>query len=323
MTTFQTMPVLREDFSYASDNIPELEQFQCAVINRHQVMLRWGVSNIIGSDFDIDDYTFIILRGFTDVGEFDEVTNELTGITEYLDEPESLFSLWRKMFYKLRMTHTPSGDTAEFGPISIHENSVPSQVASEIIRRHLMMLEKFPVGSLSYFFPQRQWGSRCTCWNPVRGRPNDEKHTLCMGTGWMYPYAETPTKFYGSMSPTVEIIQMADFELEIEDKQFWTVNYPDFKKRDVVLVPGLNGGMYRVENKKWIAAESGEIGVIQMIHLKPVEFSSPEQKQLNLTNDLAAIRDYMDIVWARSRKTWFGCRTGLPKARTSRINPDE
>jgi len=301
--------------------IPEFTQFQAIVINNIQVYLRWGVAETIGASFDINDYKFYVQRSHSDVDEFDEVTEALIGNTTWLDEPPSLLSMWRRVFYKLRIVHIASSEEMLLGPISIHEHSMPTAHCIAMIKRHNMYLERYPVGALAYAFIQRQWGSRCRCWNPIRGRSDNEKCTLCMGTGWMYPYNTTPIKFYINLNPDVEIIQMLDQEVERDEKQSWTSNFPDFKRRDVILVPGKNDSLYRVENKKWIAQERAEIGIVQAMHLVPFKPTDPESEVLNLSNDLAEVESYMDIVWSNSRKTYFGCRSGLPSVATSREHP--
>lgn len=301
--------------------IPEIVQFQAVVINNVQVYLRWGIDESVGALFDINDYEFYIHRSHSDVAEFDEVSDALTGITIWLDEPPSLLSWWRRIFYKLRIVHPSSGEEALIGPISIHEHSMPTPHVIAMIKRHNMYLERFPVGSLAYAYIQRQWGSRCRCWNYVRGRSDNDKCPICMGTGWMYPYNDIPVKFYTSLNPDVEILQMMDYEVERDERQGWTSNYPDFKRRDVILVPGKNDSLYRVENKKWIAQERSEIGVVQTMHLVPFKPTDPEAEALNLSRDLSKVDEYMDITWSHSRKTYFGCRAGLPNVYTSREHP--
>jgi len=300
-------------------NIPDITRFQAVVVNKFQVLLRWGVSEAVGQSYDINNFSFTVLRSHSDSGEFEEATVEMDGITEYLDQPQSLFSMWRRIFYKLRVKHKQSNEVSEFGPISIHENTVPSAHGAEIIRRHALLLEKYPVGALMYAFPQRQWGSRCYCWSPVRSRPSNDNHETCMGTGWIYPYSSVPVKFYGSLNPTNEILQIADYEVELDDRHFWTINYPDLKKRDAVLIPGLNNSLYRVHHKKWIASERAEVGILQLVHLTPIDPSEPEQKTLNLSGNLQDVRDYMDVVWNNSRKTYFGSRDECQTPSTTRV----
>ena len=301
--------------------IPEFDQFQAVVINNVQVYLKWGVNESSGALYDINDYLFYIQRSHSEIEQFEEVSEALVGVTVWLDEPPSLLSKWRKIFYKLRVVHPASGEELILGPISIHEHSMPTAHCIAMIKRHNMYLSRFPVGSLVYAYIQRQWGSRCRCWNVVRGRSDNDKCTLCLGTGWMYPYNETPIRLYVNLNPDVEITQIADFEIERDERQGWCGNFPDFKRRDVILVPGKNNSMYRIENKKWIAQERSEIGIVQAIHLIPFAPTDPEASILNLSNNVNEIEQYMDIVWANSRKTYFGCRSGLPSIEISREHP--
>lgn len=294
-------------------SLPEITQFQAVVINRLQVLLKWAVSDNLGSSYNINDYNFFIQRSYTDISEedaYEEFTEPLEGITEYLDEPQSLVSLWRRIYYRLRMVHKVTLEEQILGPIGIHENAVPTQHALAMIHRHNMYLERFPVGSLTFAFIQRQWGQRCSCWNPVRSRSDDTECLLCAGTGWYFPFNLVPIKSYICLNPDVELVDHADFEIEEDDKHAWASNYPDFKKRDIIIVPGKNNSMYRVKNKKWLAQERNEIGIVQALHLTNVCMTEPDRELLHVNiND---IKEYMDISWMHSRKTYFGCRTGLP-----------
>lgn len=303
------MELLTEKVS-SEGNIPEIARFQAVVINRYQVLLEWAVSENVGSSYDINDYEFFLHRSFSDVDEFEEFTESLNGITEYLDEPQSLISTWRRIFYKLRIRHKASGEEDLVGPVSIHEVNVPTQHVMAMIHRHNMFLERFPVGSLCYAWTQRQWGSRCSCWNPVTSMSDDTQCVRCAGTGWYFPYLSIPVQTYICLNPDVELLQIMDWEVEQDEKHCWCSNYPDFKRRDVILVPGKNNSLYRVHNKKWLAQERNEIGVVQALHLVAIDQSEPEVESLGI--DVSNIKEYMSIAWNHSRKTYFGCRTGLP-----------
>jgi hypothetical protein len=301
----------------SDSNIPQITRLQTVAINKNQVLIQWAVSDNIGSNYNINDYEFYLQRSFSDTDEFDELTEALEGITEYLDEPQTLARRWSRIFYKLRVKHKNSGEEQLFGPVSIHENSAsPSQHMIAAIQRHNMYLERLPVGSLSFSFIQRQWGQRCSCWSPIRGRSDDSSCLMCAGTGWYYPYSSIPIKSYIALNPDIELIKQMDFEVEADEKHAWASNYPDFKKRDIIIVPGKNNSIYRVSNKRWLGQERNEIGVVQGIHLVPLEWDEPEKNILNVSID--EIKDYMEVIWGNSKKTYFGCRTGLPSKEIKR-----
>lgn len=294
----------------STGEIPHPNQFQSVVINPRQVLIRWGFPESTGSSFNINNYSFTILRSHAEEENYQEVSSPMTGIYEWLDQPQSLQSRWRRIFYKLKIVHVPSSQELTVGPISMHEAHTPSRIALRIIKDLNMLLEKFPVGIVAFAFQSRQEGGRCDCYDYVE-QMADPNCGECAGTGWSYPFAKVPIKFNLSLNADVEQVQLQDGEKEGDERSGWTTNYPDFKKRDCIYVPAKRM-VYRVIGKQWLAQENAIVGIKQALRLTPVNYDSAEYCQLNLSNNLNEIRDYLDVTWDKGNKTYFGCRTGRP-----------
>lgn len=320
MSSYQS-PFLSYYNSSSSDGeIPDIESLQAVVINGFQVLVKWKFNENTGSSFDLANYGFTVLRSFSeDDGDFMEVSEEVVDIDEWLDMPQSLMDRWRRYYYKLKVRHIPSGETRTFGHVSIHEMYTPSRISIAIINRFNMYLEKFPVGVLAFAFISRQDGGRCDCWDYVEAQASDAHCPFCLGTGFSIPFSNVPVRFYLGINPDVEQSMVNDGEKDGDDRNGWTTNYPDLKKRDIVYIPGKNNGLYRVVSKQWVAQERAVVGIKQAIRLTPIDRDSPEFSKFNMSNDLDQIREYMEIVWKHGQKTYFGCRTGLPIQPTNRL----
>lgn len=300
----------------STGEIPHVSQLQAQVINPQHVLVRWSFPENTGSSFDINSYGFTILRGHAEEEDFVEVSSEMAGVYEWIDQPQSLQNRWRRIFYKLKVRHISSNQEMTFGPVSIHESYTPSLIALRVINDMNMLLSKFPVGMIAYAFQSRQDGGRCECFDLVE-QMSDPHCVYCMGTGFNYPFAKIPIKFHLSMNSDVEQVGMQDSEVEGDERNAWTTNFPDFKKRDCIYIPSKRM-VYRVVGKQWVAQESAIVGIKQGLHLTPVTYDSEEYRQLNLANNLQDIRDFLDVTWSKGNKTYFGCRTGLPLQPTNR-----
>lgn len=298
-------------------NIPRISRFQAQVINPNQVIVVWSFENGLGSNFNVNDFDFSVLRGHSEIEDFVEVSSPMEGVYEWIDQPQSLQSAWRRIFYKLKVVHRVSGDESIIGPISMHENMTPSMIALRIINDFNMLLANFPVGVEAFAFISKLNGGRCSCYDYVEQMSTNPRCEYCFGTGWNYPYSKIPVKINIGLNADTEIVTIDDGEKEGDERSFWTTNWPDFKKNDCIYVPSKRM-VYRVVKKQWLSQESAVVGIKQGLRVTPVGYETQEYKQLNLSHNLDEIKDYLDVTWTKGGKTYFGCRTGLPLQPTNR-----
>ena len=299
--------------------IPNINTFQCVVINRYQVYIKWSLHDC-HSQVDLDQYNFTVLRSFSENEEdFEEVSGPMQGVEEWLDQPQDLQRRWRKTFYKLKVEHIDSGEIKMFGHISLHEIYTPSMITLAVIDRLNLYLQKMPVGVIAYMWKAKEEGGRCNnCFDHIRGKSIDTDCPFCYGTGWIYPYSKVPIRFYLGVNPVVEATSIANVPEEGDQRSGWTTNFPDLTAKDIVYIPSSPNTIYRVIQKKWLAQERSIIGIKQAFVLSPIDRNKPEFDSFNMSRDLSEINDYLDICWNSGRKTYFGCRTGLPLKSTSR-----
>lgn len=294
----------RSSIYVSEDGIPPLSQFQALPLNRQQVLIRWKVSDEAGSSYDIDNYDFEILRGGSSTDPFEEVGPKLQGVTEWIDLPPTLDNRWGRLYYKLRITdRNDPAKTHEFGPISVHESYGPSLEALYIIEQLNGYLHCRPVGYIAYAYTKASWGSRCSCWNYIVQRSNDDNCVDCAGTGWAYPFSAVPVKFLMGLNPRTEMVGGGDHEGHQDDRSAWTTNYPDLKKGDVVHVPSENNTIYKVEGSQWVAEERG-FGVRQAFRLSPCDKDHPLYEMLQL--DIDGAREYLDAIWDATKNSHYG-----------------
>jgi hypothetical protein len=232
--------------------------------------LSWKVQD---TNEDVLDYTFQILRSESPSGPFEPLSVTFEDRYVFIDNTIQVAHRWRQYFYVLRVTHKPSGDARDFGPIS--KAPEPDLLALEL-RRHMTLLFKEFAGRRCWVLPVRTFGQRCSCWNPTLKERRRSGCRTCFDTGFVRGYL-SPIETWIQFDPSAKSEQpMNTGPTQQVNTTARLAYYPPLKPRDV-LVEG--------ENRRWRIAqvnqtEQSRAAVHQEVQLheippKDVEFAIP------------------------------------------------
>jgi hypothetical protein len=152
------------------------------------------------------DYAFYVLRSEAQQGPYDQIGGPFRDTYQFRDVQVSLRHRWRQFFYKIKVVHLPTNDTALFGPVSYLEPEL-DLVGAEIMTQEDILFRNF-VGRKCILYPIRTFGPRCSCYDPVRGTLTRSGHLPCFGTGWLGGYL-SPVVIYPQIDPVKKSVQLS------------------------------------------------------------------------------------------------------------------
>lgn len=190
---------------------------------------------------EIFDYQFYVLRSEAAAGPFDVVGGPFRDpIYSFRDNRISLRSLWRAYYYKIRVVHAPTGDIAEFGPVS-NDDPEPDRITRAVRYEEDVLFREF-IGRKCWIFPVRTFGPRCNCWDPVGQRKTRSAHLPCFGTGWLGGYLY-PVECYVQIDPNpkdAKLSQLMESQGSVTRARLGT--FPPVSPRDILV---------ESENRRW------------------------------------------------------------------------
>jgi hypothetical protein len=159
---------------------------------------------------DVYDYQFYILRSEAAMGPYDTVGGPFRDpIYSFRDNRVSLLSKWRSFYYKIRVVHVPTGETAEFGPAS-NTQPEPDRIARAVRQEEDLLLREF-IGRRCWVFPRRSFGPRCSCWDPIGRRRKVSNHLPCFNTGWLGGFL-SPVECFVQIDPSPRTESLRDVQ---------------------------------------------------------------------------------------------------------------
>lgn len=224
---------------------------------------------------DTLDYTFQILRSESPSGPFDELSSPFSDRFIFVDNNIPTGNRWRKLFYLIRVTHIPTGDTEDVEPISCEPD--PDIIALEL-RRHMQFLFHEYAGRRCYVLPVRTFGPRCECWDRRLGKSTRSRCLLCFDTGFLRGYM-SPIEIWMQIDPSAKSDQVTNVNKLQQSNTTGRVGYyPPLRPKDLVI---------EGENRRWkvvsvTQTEQGRAPVHQEIQLhevptRDIEFAVPLQ----------------------------------------------
>lgn len=188
----------------------------------------------------IFDYTFTILRSEAAMGPYDIISVPLRDTYNFRDNKVSQRNKLRQWFYKIRVTHVPTGEVKEFGPAS-DTDPEPDLIASDIISQEDTLFREV-IGRRCWLFPVRTFGPQCTCFDHVLQRKTTGRHLPCFGTGWLGGYM-SPVEVFVQVDPNMKQSQISTLqEMQPGNTTARMTSFPPVKPRDILV---------ESENRRW------------------------------------------------------------------------
>lgn len=190
---------------------------------------------------DVYDYTFVIERSESQAGPWDELSHPFRDRYRFRDTTLPLASPTRTMFYRIRVTHTPSGEVT-------YSDVVDAQPEADLItkevRRHMGLLIREFTGRRAWLLPTRTFGQKCTnCRNTVLASKRTGRCLDCYDTGFLRGFL-APIELWIQVDPTSPLTKQAsgfgDMSAAVTTAR--CVDVDGIKPRDVLV---------EAENRRW------------------------------------------------------------------------
>jgi hypothetical protein len=225
-----------------------IQELKVRSLSLDALTVTWEVE--IDPEEDILDYEMFVLRSESPTDDFEAASPGLFDVYEFADRDVCTRSKWRKMNYKIRVRHIPSGREFFSEVQSAYRPSGNTLLGLEIARRNEILL----------YGPNRQSGMRFTgieCWwlkrktfGPVCGhcystlkrqvvRSDCESCYKVGKDGGYFP----PVRVNFQIEPHAQTVDHANIsEQQPAETRMWTSNWPELSPGDVIVEPG---------NKRW------------------------------------------------------------------------
>ena len=205
----------------------------------------WEVGSLAGPTVDsqpheIYDYEFYVLRSESALGPFDVIGGPFRDTYSFRDIRVSLLHKYRQYFYKIRVTHKPTGQSEEFGPSASFE-AEPDLIAAEVIRQENILFREF-IGRKCWVYNPRTFGPRCSCYDLSLGRRTRANHATCFGTGWLGGYL-SPVEVHVQIDPSPKsIVPTSTGEQQNNNTTARLTPFPPINPRAILI---------ESENRRW------------------------------------------------------------------------
>ena len=196
-----------------------------------ELTISWQVE--LDPDEDINDFEFKVLRSLSPEDEFEEVSPGLIDVYTFVDIDVNTRSKWRKFYYMVTATHTPSGDITAS---SVQDSFIPTEqtlIGLEIARRERILLQgvgQTPgfVGVPCDLFVRRTFGPHCPeCWSDIKGKVQKSHCPNCFGTGRRGGYMLPISPVYFQIEPHAQSEDHTNIgKQQNAQTSAWTTNFP-------------------------------------------------------------------------------------------------
>jgi len=200
--------------------------------------LYWDIDD---TSEDVTAYGFEVLRSQGPEGPYIAVSPSFIDHYSFRDIDAHPGNPKRRYYYKVRVTHTPTGATATYPDRGEYLHAEPDKIALEKSRLRGLHL-KLHSGRLVWILPRRRSGQLCSCYDVDRERRIRSNCLTCYDTkyvgGYLAPIATYMSIREGAQfseqSPKVEIIQT--------NAQAVLPHYPPVVTDDIII---------ETENVRW------------------------------------------------------------------------
>lgn len=248
----------------------EVTKLRVRSLNRDVHEVSWNVED---TTEDLLDYTFQVIRSESPSGPFDEISPAMSDRYLFIDGSIPVGDRWRMLHYLIRVVHVPSGDTKDFGPVTIEPEA--DLIALEL-RRHVQLLMHEFSGRKCWVLPVRTFGQRCDCWDNRMSKKLRSRCIRCFDTSFVRGYLH-PIEVWLQIEPSTKAEQATNVGMQQQVNSTARVGYyPPLKPRDLIIEP---------ENRRWkVVGVSGTEHVRAPVHQeiqihevppKDIEFEVP------------------------------------------------
>jgi hypothetical protein len=189
---------------------------------------------------DAWDYTFQVLRSESSQGPYEKISEPFEDRYIFVDSRIPGPNKWRRLYYKLLVTHKKDSDTAEIGPA--FQEADPDLIA-DTVRRNEQTAFTQVIGRQCWVFPRRTFGTRClNCWDATMNKKKQSNCMSCFDTSFLRGYLD-PIECWVQIDPSPKDEQLQSMN---KDQQVVTTarmsHFPVLKPKDILV---------ELENKRW------------------------------------------------------------------------
>lgn len=174
----------------------EVTSLRVRSLSMDYLNLSWRVKDTLE---DVYDYTYEVQRSESSGGPWDTLTVPFKDRYSFRDRSIPARNTLRSFFYRLRITHLPSGEVAF---TDVVDTQAPADLITKEVRRHMGLLLKEFAGRQCWLLPVRTFGQRCgSCWNPVLFKKSRSGCVECYDTGFKRGFL-APIELFVQIDPS-------------------------------------------------------------------------------------------------------------------------
>jgi len=214
--------------------------------------LKWEIENIPAGYTE----SVNIFRSESPEGPWEPIASDVSAKEYYHDWGAHIDHPHVTVYYKLTGTVSDGGDPEDIKDSEVeHLQYEPDAITKEVLRKENLLLEQY-VGFPVLFLVQRTWGPKCVaCYDEVLGTGTSSTCEVCYNTKFTGGFYD-PIPSYVAFSSAGKAEQTVGPIITGTDmRSFWTTNYPDLKRGDVMIDP--QNIRWKIEGVKMQTARLG------------------------------------------------------------------
>lgn len=214
-----------------------VERFRARSLEVGRVELTWEAYN---SYADPRNFTMQIWRSESPEGPFDPISPAFEDRYSFVDAAAPYGDFFRKLWYRLRVTHKSSKIVTDYPPVSVEAEA---GLVAQAVRKQQMTALTQVMGRQVWLFQKRTFGMRCpSCYDPKLRQKTRSMCLTCFDAGFLRGYLD-PVEIWAQIDPAIKQVQL--LEMQKSQGTFTsgrTGYYPSVKPGDVIV---------EAENKRW------------------------------------------------------------------------
>lgn len=200
-------------------------------LSTDRLYIRWTIEDTAE---DIYDYHFTVYKAAGEAGPWEILADDIVDRYELVDFDVTLDRTWKTHVYKVRITHRQSGEYDESQPTSL--GAPPDLIALEIRRRELLLWKEY-AGKRAIVLQRKEFGPRCSCYDPVLEKRLVSRCPTCFDTTFVGGYLQ-PIWMWMQFSPSPKTLTyFRETQLTYEQTVVLAPPVPELHPRDVIVEP--------------------------------------------------------------------------------------
>lgn len=174
----------------------ELERIRVRSLSTDFYEVTWKIRD---TSEDVLDYTFVVERSESQSGPWTQVSEAFRDKYRFRDVSLPSASPLRTFFYRVVLTHTPTGETTTSAVVDAQPEA---DLITKEARRHMGVLLREYAGRRCWLLPIRTFGQYCTnCRNATLGSKRSSQCLDCFDTGFLRGFM-APIEAWIQIDPT-------------------------------------------------------------------------------------------------------------------------